>query len=258
MWIRVRSMRLFAFVIIAMMSAMVANAAQAVGENFLVPQEDQMQGLVNDTRASRGLTTLPTNEGLRWMARRQAQAMSAAGNIYHTADLAGAANAQNLDWLNLGENVGIGPSVQAVQEAFLNSPGHLANIVKPSYNAVGVGATADSREALFFTQSFATLNSGGPAPKVAPAVKAAKPPATIAPRPATTVAPQSLTPAPPSVPTPEPSVAPRPQPTTAPTVVGPNNAETGVRTQPKPERPSIFAMLVSSMKRFVEKITMRG
>ena len=36
------------------------------------------------------------------------------------------------DWAKLGENVGTGPDVGSVMDAFIASPGHYANIVDPN------------------------------------------------------------------------------------------------------------------------------
>ncbi|MGH7358549.1 MAG: CAP domain-containing protein, partial [Candidatus Rokuibacteriota bacterium] len=43
------------------------------------------------------------------------------------------------DWRRLGENVGRGPSVDAIHQALVNSPGHYANLVDPGFRLVGVG-----------------------------------------------------------------------------------------------------------------------
>ena len=46
-------------------------------------------------------------------------------------------------WRSVGENVGVGYSVSSLHSAFMGSSGHRANILKPSYNRVGVGVVMD-------------------------------------------------------------------------------------------------------------------
>ena len=45
------------------------------------------------------------------------QAMSAAGYIFHTSDLAAQANGAAIAWKTLGENVGVGPTTDAVSRS---------------------------------------------------------------------------------------------------------------------------------------------
>src|SRR5207249_6003284 len=45
------------------------------------------------------------------------------------------------NWWAAGENVGMGPSCSSIQDAFMSSPGHKANILDRDYNQVGVGVS---------------------------------------------------------------------------------------------------------------------
>lgn len=42
-------------------------------------------------------------------------------------------------WTLLGENVGVGGNIEALQKAFMESPGHAANILDPRWTHMGVG-----------------------------------------------------------------------------------------------------------------------
>lgn len=53
-----------------------------------------------------------------------------------------------------GENLAINSSVEAAERAFMNSPGHRANILNPNYTEVGVGVTYDSRGSVYVVQEF--------------------------------------------------------------------------------------------------------
>jgi uncharacterized protein YkwD len=54
----------------------------------------------------------------------------------------------------IGENVGQGPSVDAVNAAFLQSPKHRANLLDPRWNWVGTGVARSSNGTVFVVQVF--------------------------------------------------------------------------------------------------------
>jgi uncharacterized protein YkwD len=54
----------------------------------------------------------------------------------------------------LGENVGSGPSVEAIQAAFMNSPGHRANILNPEFNWAGAGVAVAGNGTVYVVQVF--------------------------------------------------------------------------------------------------------
>ena len=55
----------------------------------------------------------------------------------------------------LGENVGHGPSVAAIEQAFMNSPGHRANILNPEFNWAGTGVSVAADGTVYLVQVFA-------------------------------------------------------------------------------------------------------
>lgn len=66
----------------------------------------------------------------------------------------------SLDWNSLGENVGYGPSIPSIQDAFMNSPGHRVSILKAQYEIVGLGVvhgTCSGKERTYIVQVFADL-----------------------------------------------------------------------------------------------------
>ncbi|MPY95758.1 MAG: hypothetical protein GEV08_22705 [Acidimicrobiia bacterium] len=101
--------------------------------------EDHFLALTNTTRASAGRSPLQAADDLHAYAAAHAQAMAEAGSIYHsnTSSLLG-------PWRAVGENVGVGPSAQAIHDAFVASPSHYANIVDSSYTSMGVGVVVDA------------------------------------------------------------------------------------------------------------------
>jgi hypothetical protein len=114
-------------------------------------------------------------------------------------------------WTQLGENVGTGGTVEAIQTAFVNSPHHYENIANGAYNLVGIGVVHGSNGAIYVTVDFMAGSASAavappaprPAPRPAPAApRVTAPPAPVATAPPTTAAP----PPPPPPPAPEPVV----------------------------------------------------
>jgi len=66
------------------------------------------------------------------------------------------ANALRIPWRALGENIAMGsfPTPESVVKAWMESPGHRANILSNSYNQLGVGVTRDSRGSWYWVQVF--------------------------------------------------------------------------------------------------------
>jgi hypothetical protein len=257
-----RVVKLFAFVALGLGAVLGADLSQAIGENFLAAEENQMHSMVNQTRASNGRAPVASNDALRWIARRQTQAMASAGYIYHSSDLAQQADARALPWTTLGENVGKGPGVNEIQQAFLNSPTHRENILHRDFNALGVGGMADPQQVMYFTQTFAGLDQAAApaapqaAPQQAAPQQAAPPPVTAR---APTAAPATAPPTAPPVtaaPTPDQIQAPA-----TPEVLGDQTegADQKSASAPgddaPPERPGLLRLLVAMLGRFAEKIT---
>jgi uncharacterized protein YkwD len=90
---------------------------------------------INALRAGRQLPALRVDAGLRRKARRWAGQMAAKRRIWHST----LSDGVTADWQKLGENVGRGPSVGPLHNAFVNSPLHYANLVDPAFRYIGVG-----------------------------------------------------------------------------------------------------------------------
>jgi hypothetical protein len=151
--------------------------------------------MVNATRAARGLPALTSVGGLVRVARDQSARMVDAQRLFHNPNLGSDLTAVGLDWHWSGENVGVGPDVNAIEQAFLASPHHLENIVRANYDSIGVGVAADPDGYVYVTQVFADLSGARP--------RLPSPPPPV---------PQRAVPPPPAVPaTPRPTPAPTPR-----------------------------------------------
>ncbi len=110
----------------------------AAARTSTAQDEAQFVSLLNQLRASKGLSTLKVNTAMVTQSRTWSQHMGATDHLYHHPDLVGQMNAALPDWSRGGENVGYGPTVQRLHDAFYNSPHHRANMLG-DYNQVGVG-----------------------------------------------------------------------------------------------------------------------
>ncbi len=116
---------------------------------------------LNGLRASKGLRPLGVHGGLVNMARGWSSHMASVGSISHNPNMAAQAPA---NWARLGENVGMGPSVDSLHNAFVASASHYANMVNGHYDSVGVGVV-QSGSTMFVTFNFmATQAAPAPAP----------------------------------------------------------------------------------------------
>jgi uncharacterized protein YkwD len=116
-------------------AALVTGAATAgpAGANSV---EDTFTAKLNYARASRGIPRLATRSTLVNVARAQANRMASRNTLYHNPNL----TTDVTNWRYVGENVGYGPDALTVHVAFMNSPGHRANILDRDYTEVGIGA----------------------------------------------------------------------------------------------------------------------
>ena len=129
-------------------------AAQEPGP---VEMEREFVSLINDLRATQGLSALAVHDELVGKARRWSATMAAEGDIWHS-DLR---DGITVAWRRLGENVGMGGSVRSLHDAFVASPHHYENLVDPGFNYVGLGVVVDPDGTIFVSQEFMEL---APAP----------------------------------------------------------------------------------------------
>jgi len=204
------------------------------------PKAAELTRDVNALRAGQGLPALAIDAELTAKATGWARTMAEAGRIWHSTLPDGI----TADWAALGENVGTGGSVEGLHQAFVNSPHHYENLVRPDFEYIGVGI-AEVDGALYASEVFMKLQpspapapvpapspasangagSGAPTPAKAPAGPVVAPPPrpsappaaerAVAPRAVTPATPGATSPAGPAV-TPSTTVGPAAGPATAP------------------------------------------
>lgn len=137
-----------------------------IGQKIYIPEasplqtlETQVITLVNKERAARGLTMLKTNWELSRVARYKSQDMINKNYFGHTSPTYGTPfqmmESFGLRFSAAGENIAYGQRTpQEVMNAWMNSPGHRANILSAVYTQIGVGAAKASNGTLYWTQEF--------------------------------------------------------------------------------------------------------
>ena len=215
--------------LLAALAAPTPASAASADENLLLT-------LTNTVRASVGVPGLTLDSTLSNIARQWSQVMAGQNNISHNPNYKSQVEANGFDnWVKTGENVGMGPTVQAIQNALVASPGHYRNMTDGDFTKVGIGIVF-ANNTFWITVDFLALD-GSPAPAPAPAPVVTSPPKTAPPAPVTTTPP----PPPPTT-----TTAPPPPPTTTTTV--PPTTTTTVAPPPPSSLPMQLALMVQQVR----------
>ncbi len=121
----------------------------------LTNAESKFVSLINQERAKTGRRALSVASDLVANARAHSARMADKGEIFHNSSL----SKQIRNWYVLGENVGVGPTVEALHQAFMDSPHHKDNILYRDYNIIGVGIVKGSDGYIYVTEVFAGRKS---------------------------------------------------------------------------------------------------
>ena len=113
--------------------------------------EADFVGRINALRRSKGLGEVVVDGELVAFARRWAAKMAADDRISHNPNLRRDAPG---DWEKLGENVGVGTTVERLHNAFVASPSHYRNLVDRDFTRIGVGVVIGRDGALFTAHEF--------------------------------------------------------------------------------------------------------
>jgi uncharacterized YkwD family protein/spore coat assembly protein SafA len=122
-------------------------------------QENEVVRLVNVERSKAGLRPLTANWQVSRVARIKSQDMATKGYFSHTSPTYGSPFNMmenfGIRFSAAGENIAYGQRTpQEVMTGWMNSPGHRANILNPSYTQIGVGLATNSRGTKYWTQEF--------------------------------------------------------------------------------------------------------
>lgn len=125
-------------------------------DSSVTAYEQEVARLVNEIRRSRGLSPLTLDWQLSRVARYKSQDMKDKGYFSHTSPTYGSPFNMmknfGITYKTAGENIAKGYATPAaVVDAWMNSPGHRANILNSSFTHIGVGYVA---EGSYWTQMF--------------------------------------------------------------------------------------------------------
>jgi len=138
-------------------------------------EEVALYDATNGSRAGQGLGALQFDAGASRVALAWAQHLAASGSLRHNPNLAADVDRVEPRWTRIGENVGVGSGVDAIQAAFMASPAHRANVVG-RFNRVGVGAVRGADGRLWVVVVFVEGPRLASAPRpTAPAAAPARP-----------------------------------------------------------------------------------
>ena len=125
--------------------------------------EQAILAAVNRLRLREGLSELKLNEAAREKAREQSVSMAEHTFLAHKDHLGRSLKERLVDYpslqfRNAGENVArnrgfSNPAAEAIS-GWVNSPGHLANMLDTRFTETGVGIALDSEGMFYFTQIF--------------------------------------------------------------------------------------------------------
>lgn len=125
----------------------------------LATYESQVITLINKERTSRGLMALKTDWQLSRVARYKSEDMILKNYFDHNSPTYGSPfrmmESFKIQFNAAAENIAMGQRTPAeVVAAWMNSPGHRANILSAVYSHTGVGAAKKSNGTLYWTQMF--------------------------------------------------------------------------------------------------------
>jgi Cysteine-rich secretory protein family len=205
--------RCFAAVLLAsaVTTTVASLAPTAAFADGAASMESQFVAKTNAAREAVGLRPYAVASDLTSVAREHSAQMASRQSLYHNPNL----TTDVKNWQAVGENVGEGPTVSDIHNAFMNSPEHKANILDHDFTQVGIGVSVDKNGIIWVTEDFRQPMQSSTSTATHTTTRTSTPtttkPATTAPR-TTTVAARPVTSvARPAVARPRPAAAASPQ-----------------------------------------------
>lgn len=130
-------------------------------DDNLIAIENEIIVIMNNERVSRGLSPLIKHDETTYVARLKSYDMIKTGYFSHNSPIYGSPykmmKSFDIEFTTAGENIAYGQrNAQDVMTAWMNSPGHRANILSRNYTHIGVGVMKKDDGTLYFTQMFLT------------------------------------------------------------------------------------------------------
>jgi uncharacterized protein YkwD len=103
----------------------------------------EMLALTNHDRSQRDRDEVAFAARLSRYAKRHSAAMARRGEIFHSSPDQIRAVLDGYEWSLAGENVGVGPSLHALEDAFMQSRLHRQNILRTTFRHAAIGVVRD-------------------------------------------------------------------------------------------------------------------
>lgn len=115
--------------------------------------------IVNQERANVGLAPLAYDEQITYAATQRSYEMAVHSYFQHARPDGRSCftvmKEYGVSYRRAGENIAAGQETpEIVMNAWMNSPGHKANILKPEFTKIGVGIAANQYGRIYWTQLF--------------------------------------------------------------------------------------------------------
>ncbi|MBR0350996.1 MAG: SH3 domain-containing protein [Clostridia bacterium] len=124
----------------------------------LTADEKEVFNLINQQRANNGLPALKIDNELQRVARIKAQDMVDKNYFSHNSPTYGSPfdmmKSFKISYKTAGENIAGNNNNSSAVTAWMNSPGHKANILNSSFNYTGVGVVNGSKYGKIYVQMF--------------------------------------------------------------------------------------------------------
>lgn len=135
MRIRRRRAYIAAFAVLLLSSAGTQLSSAALADSSI---SAQYLARMNQERGEDGRAALGWRSDLADIAQSWAEHMASTQDLAHNPDL----TRQVRNWEVVGENVGVGPTLDDLDHAFMRSAEHRDNILDSAYTEVGIGSVA--------------------------------------------------------------------------------------------------------------------
>ena len=120
--------------------------------------EKEVLNLINSQRQNNGLSALKTDKEINRIARIKAQDMVDNNYFAHESPTYGTPfnmlKSFSISYKSAGENIAGNSSNSGAVNAWMNSPGHKANILNSNFNYTGIGVVNSSKYGKIYVQIF--------------------------------------------------------------------------------------------------------
>ena len=124
----------------------------------MTSDEKEVFNLINKQRTNNGLSALKVDNEVQRVAKIKAQDMVNNNYFSHTSPIYGSPfdmlKSFKISYKTAGENIAGNSSNSGAVNAWMNSPGHKANILNSSYNYTGIGVVSSPKYGKVYVQMF--------------------------------------------------------------------------------------------------------